>query len=41
MVIELGVAPHAGARIETAKRRGRWCGLSVAPHAGARIETLR
>ena len=33
------VAPHAGARIETAAAQGNFGGYVVAPHAGARIET--
>ena len=35
------VAPHAGARIETARTGGDAATSSVAPHAGARIETLK
>ena len=34
------VAPHAGARIETAPRDSARTKKSVAPHAGARIETF-
>ena len=34
------VAPHAGARIETACGVVRCASVVVAPHAGARIETL-
>ena len=34
-----GVAPHAGARIETLKMERSCTAMTVAPHAGARIET--
>ncbi len=40
MVIELGVAPHAGARIETLPVCKPKSPGAVAPHAGARIETI-
>ena len=36
-----GVAPHAGARIETSRPSRCLSGMPVAPHAGARIETDR
>ena len=35
-----GVAPHAGARIETVNGARRPQQHPVAPHAGARIETV-
>ena len=40
-MVFLLVAPHAGARIETASMPSKPAALRVAPHAGARIETLR
>ena len=36
----MAVAPHAGARIETATRSLPTDAHTVAPHAGARIETV-
>ena len=38
--IERGVAPHAGAWIETQNAKKQYDLLDVAPHAGAWIETL-
>ena len=37
--VMIGVAPHAGARIETATELRDEFASYVAPHAGARIET--
>ena len=39
MPLRLGVAPHAGAWIETASYFGNDVSQPVAPHAGAWIET--
>ncbi len=39
--LTVAVAPHAGAWIETLKRKIRPVSVDVAPHAGAWIETLR
>ena len=39
LIVSIGVAPHAGAWIETSGQADGTCGSEVAPHAGAWIET--